>query len=78
VQLRQVCLEHNATSAWTIALRSTERRKRQPGLTKPGAWFNSVCVRELEKRGVHVPKKADTDELAEVRALLAAQFGGAE
>lgn len=76
-QLREICVDNNATGAWVEALRSTERRMSRADkdpLQKPGAWFDTALVRELDKRGVPV-LTGSGEEREEVRGLIGASLG---
>ncbi|WP_395144501.1 helix-turn-helix domain-containing protein [Armatimonas sp.] len=65
-QLWEVAEGKGALEAWQAALRATQRRlggNAKQGLDRPGAYFDKICVGELEKREVFVPtiaqKQAD-------------------
>ena len=78
VQLREICLSHNKPDAWDAAVRSTTRRmgrKDLAALERPGAWFDSAVVRELDKRGIAVPTKAEKAEAPDIRGLIGASLG---
>lgn len=66
-QLWEVAEGKGALEAWDAALRATQRRLRsssKQALDRPGAYFDKICVEELEKREVFVPtiseKQAET------------------
>lgn len=76
IQLREICLKNDATGAWSAAFISLEKRlqlKANP-LGKPGAYFNTVCMKQLENRGIVVPRKSEEPDRAEVRSLIAASL----
>lgn len=81
-QLWEIAEGKGALDAWNAALRATQRRLRssskQP-LDRPGAYFDAICVQELEKREVFVPtiaeKQADLGVGDTIRQGL---FGGEE
>lgn len=78
IQLREICLKNDATGAWSAAFISLEKRlqlKANP-LGKPGAYFNTVCMKQLENRGIVVPRKSEEPDRAEVRDLIAASLSG--
>ncbi|MES2460877.1 MAG: hypothetical protein V4671_09850 [Armatimonadota bacterium] len=77
-QLMEICLRHNACDAWTEALHSTHRAKvRSNRPANLGAYLNRVLVRELDKRGIAVPTKAEKAEAGDVRSLIGASLGAA-
>ena len=50
--------------AWDAALRATRRRlsgNPKQALERPGAYFDKICVQELEKREVFVPTIAEKE-----------------
>ncbi len=81
VQLREICLRTETLAAWSAALTGLRSRCATPTarkVGKPGAWFNVACVKELEKRGVIVPSRADEGERDEVRGMIAESLGMGE
>lgn len=81
VQLREICVDRNAGDAWAAALRSTQRRQKRDDLAvldRPGAWFDSAVVRELDKRGIPVPTKAEKADAPDIRGLIGASLGLSE
>ncbi|WP_309720718.1 helix-turn-helix domain-containing protein [Armatimonas sp.] len=79
-QLWEVAEGKGALNAWEVALRATQRRLRSSSkqvLDRPGAYFDKICVGELEKREVFVPtiseKQAETGVGELIRQGL---FGG--
>ena len=81
VQLREICVDRNAGDAWAAALRSTQRRQKRDDLAvldRPGAWFDSAVVRELDKRGIPDPTKAEKAEAPDIRGLIGASLGLSE
>ena len=80
VQLREICIGNNCGDAWAAALRSTQKRQRREDLTlldRPGAWFDRALIRELDKRGIAVPTKAEKAEAPGIRDLIGASLGAA-
>ena len=80
VQLREICVENNCGDAWGAALRCTQRRQRREDLApldRPGAWFDSALVRELDKRGIAVPTKAEKAEAPAIGGMIAASLAAA-
>lgn len=78
VQLREICLQNSVDDAWVAALRSTQSRMRrddQEPLERPGAWFDKALVRELDKRGIAVPTKAEKAEAPCIRGMIGASLG---
>ncbi|WP_309715155.1 hypothetical protein [Armatimonas sp.] len=65
-QLWEIAEGKGTLDAWNAALRATRRRlsgNAKQALDRPGAYFDKICVGELEKREVFVPtiaqKQAD-------------------
>ena len=80
VQLREICVENNCGDAWGAALRSTQRRQRRddlPVLDRPGAWFDKAMIRELDKRGIAVPTRAEKAEAPAIGGMIAASLAAA-
>lgn len=72
-QLWEVAEAHDALDAWKAALRATQRRLRassKEGLDRPGAYFDRICVQELEKRGIFLPTIADKLAEPEVGEII--------
>ena len=71
-QLWEIAEGREALDAWKAAHRAVKRRMGATGkepLERPGAYFDSTCVRELEKRQVFVPtseEKQGQKDVAEV------------
>lgn len=61
-QLWEIAEGKGALTAWDTALRATRRRlsgNAKQALDRPGAYFDKICVGELEKREVFVPTIAE-------------------
>jgi hypothetical protein len=72
-QLWEIAEGKNALDAWSAALRATSRRiKRtdQEPLERPGAYFDTICVKELEKREIFIPTNAEKQAEAGVGELI--------
>lgn len=61
-QLWEVAERNQSLDAWSVALRAVQKRQKgsskQP-LERPGAYFCTVLIQELEKREVFVPTNAE-------------------
>ena len=61
-QLWEIAEGKGTLIAWDAALRATQRRLRSPNkqsLDRPGAYFDAICVQELEKREIFVPTASE-------------------
>ncbi|WP_395140327.1 hypothetical protein [Armatimonas sp.] len=61
-QLWEISEGKGTLDAWNAALRATRRRlssNAKQALDRPGAYFDKICVGELEKREVFVPTNAE-------------------
>lgn len=75
-QLMEICLRHNVVDAWTEALYSTRMAGTRPNRpANLGAYLNRTLVRELDKRGIAVPTKAEKAEAPDIRNLIGASLG---
>jgi hypothetical protein len=75
-QLMEICLRHNVVDAWTEALYSTRMAGMRPNRpANLGAYLNRTLVRELDKRGIAVPTKAEKAEAPDIRNLIGASLG---
>ena len=74
VQLREICVESNATAAWIEALAKTRQRLARGDVVAPGAYLQVALLRELDKRGI-VPPSGTVKEREGVRGAIGASLG---
>ncbi|MBB6054089.1 hypothetical protein [Armatimonas rosea] len=79
-QLWEIAEGKGTLEAWNAALRATRRRlsgNARQALDRPGAYFDRICVQELEKREVFVPTIAEKQaDLGVGNAIRQGLFGG--
>ena len=72
-QLWGIAEGREALDAWKAALRAVKRRMEATGkepLERPGAYFDSTCVRELEKRQIFVPTREEKQSQKDVAEVI--------
>jgi hypothetical protein len=74
IQLRQLCLNHQATAAWSEALNKTRQRLVKGGVANAGAYLHVALLKALDARGVTVPT-GTLEERDEVRGVIGASLG---
>ena len=74
VQLREICVESNATAAWIEAIGKTRQRIAKGGVAAPGAYLQVALLRELDKRGI-VPPTGSEEEREDVQGAIGASLG---
>lgn len=77
-QLWEIAEGKGALNAWDAALRATRRRlagNAKQALDRPGAYFDKICVQELEKREVFVPTISEKLAEGDVRETIRLGLG---
>lgn len=80
-QLWEIAEGKGALDAWNAALRATQRRlggNAKQTLDRPGAYFDKICVAELEKREVFVPTIAEKQSDLGVGDIIRQRLFGGE
>ena len=61
-QLWEIAERNESLNSWTAALSALKRRLRVSGkdpLDKPGAYFDAICIKELEKHEIFISSNAE-------------------
>ena len=74
VQLREICIERNATAAWIEAVAKTRQRLARGAVAAPGAYLQVTLLREMDKRGI-VPPAGSDEERTDVRGAIGESLG---
>ena len=80
-QLWEIAEGKSVLDAWDAALRATRRRlsgNAKQVLARPGAYFDKICVGELEKREVFIPTIAEKKAEVGVKEIIRQELFGGE